>query len=292
MKIKKLLFVTKFEELGFDALQSLLLLNKADLNHVVFLNVIERDKVAFHRGVGYQKDEEIRLREKANIRFIDWAEHLFEQGMEVGVYIVVGNLVPQIIKATQKEEADLVVIGHSNKGVLEQFYSGSDVTELIRRTSTPVLVFKHMSDNVKVLEKPFEKPLVAMDWSPASLKAIEYLKSLKDIIQEIDIVFVASEKELSGTSAMGVQKTRKVSRQKLDTICDEFEALGLRARPHVYIGDAEEELERAAKECKSSLVVLGSSGKAAWAEKWIGSLPRTIAEKSDFPTLLIPPEKK
>jgi len=53
MDIKKLLFVTKFEELGFDALQSLLSLRKASLNHVVFVNVIERDRVAMHRGAGY-----------------------------------------------------------------------------------------------------------------------------------------------------------------------------------------------------------------------------------------------
>ncbi len=46
MKIKKLLFVTKFEELWFDALKCLMELRKADLEHVVLLNVIERDKVA------------------------------------------------------------------------------------------------------------------------------------------------------------------------------------------------------------------------------------------------------
>ena len=62
MDIKKLLFVTKFEELGFDALQSLLSLQKASLSHVVFVNVIERDRVAMHRGSGYLKEEEIRLR--------------------------------------------------------------------------------------------------------------------------------------------------------------------------------------------------------------------------------------
>jgi len=44
MKIQKLLFVTKFEELGFDAVRSLLSLTGAALNHVVFINVIERDK--------------------------------------------------------------------------------------------------------------------------------------------------------------------------------------------------------------------------------------------------------
>ena len=73
-------------------------LKKADLNHVVFMSVIEREKVALRRGVGYKKDEEVKLRETANIRFIDWAEDLFEQGMEAGVYIVVGSLVSEVIK--------------------------------------------------------------------------------------------------------------------------------------------------------------------------------------------------
>ena len=160
MEIKKILFVTKFEELCFDALQSLLSLRDAALEHVVFLNVIERERVAMRRGAGYLKEEEIRLRETANIRFIDWAENLFERGMEVGAYIVVGSLVSQVIKAAQKEEADLIVVGRSHKGVIEQLYSGSDVTELLRRSATPVVVFKHMSENIMVPERIFDRPLL------------------------------------------------------------------------------------------------------------------------------------
>jgi nucleotide-binding universal stress UspA family protein len=185
MEINKLLFVTKFEELGFDALRSLLTLRNSALDHVVFVNVIERDRVAMRRGKGYQKDEEIRLREAANIRFIDWSETLFEQGMEVGVYIVVGSLVPEVIKATQKEDADLIVIGRSHKGVLEHLYSGSDVTELLRRAWTPVLVYKQLSETTISVEEPFERPLLAIDWSPGSLRAVEYLKVLKDTVQEV-----------------------------------------------------------------------------------------------------------
>jgi len=49
MKITRLLFVTKFEELGFDAVQSLLSLTNADLNHIIFINVIERDRFAMSR---------------------------------------------------------------------------------------------------------------------------------------------------------------------------------------------------------------------------------------------------
>ena len=290
MKITRLLFVTKFEELGFDAVQSLLSLTNADLNHIVFINVIEKDRFAMSR-VGYRKDEEIRLREAANIRFIDWSENLFEQGLEVGVYIVVGSLVSEVIKAAQIEKADLIVIGRSHKGVLEHLYSGSDVTELLRRAATPVLVYKHLSETAISIEKPFERPLLAIDWSPASMKAVAYLKKLKDVVREISIVHVAGEKDLKGTSAMAIQKTRKETRDKLEEICAEFEAEGIKARQHLYIGGPEEEIEKAARDCQATMIVLGSSAKTAWVEKWLGSTPRTIAEKSVYPTLLIPPEK-
>ena len=291
MDIKKLLFVTKFEELGFDALRSLLTLRKSALEHVVFVNVIERDRVAMRRGKGYNKDEEIRLREAANIRFIDWSETLFEQGMEVGVYIVVGSLVPEVIEATQKEDADLIVIGRSHKGVLEHLYSGSDVTELLRRAWTPILVYKQLSETTISVEEPFERPLLAIDWSRGSLRAVEYLKVLKDTVQEVHLVHVADEKALKGPSAMAIQKTRKEARDKLDKICEEFEAAGIKAREHVYVGDPDEEIEKAAKDCQASMIVLGSSAKAAWVEKFLGSTPRKIAEESIYPTLLIPPEK-
>ena len=292
MDIHKLLFVTKFEELGFDALQSLLSLRKASLNHVVFVNVIERDRVAMHRGTGYLKEEEIRLRETANIRFIDWAEDLFEQGMEVGVYIVVGSLVSEVIKAAQKEETDLIVIGRSHKGVLKNLYSGSDITELLRRAEIPVLVYKHLSETTISIEKPFEKPLLAVDWSPASLRAVKYLSVLKDVISEIHVIHVVGEKELKGASAMQVQRKRKETRKKLDDICDAFESEGVKADAHVYIGNPDQEIEKAAREHQASMIVLGSSGKTAWAERWLGSTPQSIAEDSIYPTLLIPFEKK
>ena len=291
MEIKKLLFVTKFEELGFDSLRSLLNLRDGALEHVVFVNVIERDRVAMRRGTGYQKDEEIRLREAANIRFIDWAENLFEQGMEVGVYIVVGSLVPEVIKASQKEDADLIVIGRSHKGVLEHLYSGSDVIELLRRAWIPVLVYKHLSKTAISVEEPFDRPLLAIDWSPSSLRAVEYIKALKGVVAEVNLVNVVSEKDLNGAAATALSKTRKEARNKLEKICEGFEAVGIKAKEHVYVGDPDEEIEKAAKDCQTTLIVLGSSAKSAWVEKWLGSTPQKVAEESIYPTLIVPPER-
>ena len=292
MEIKKLLFVTKFEEVCYDALQSVLNLKHASLNHVVFMTVIEREKVALQRGTGYRKNEEIKLRETANIRFIDWAESLFEQGMEAGVYIVVGSFVSQVIKALEKEEADLIVIGQSHKGFLEFLYSGSNVTELLHRSDTPVFVYKHLPDRIQSTDNPFDRPLLATDWSNASLKALEYIKNLNNIIKEVNIVHVADESELKTSDAMVVQETRKKYRSKLDELCASLEEKGIKARPHVYIGDPAEEIEKAAKGCNATMIVSGSSSKPALVERWLGSVSQKLAEKSKYSTLLVPPDRK
>jgi nucleotide-binding universal stress UspA family protein len=292
MKIEKLLFATKFEELQLDALQSLLNLKKAALNHVVFLNVIERDKVAMRRGTGFKKEEAIRLKEKANIRFIDWAENLFEQGMEVGVYIVVGGMARHVIQSAKKEEVDLIVIGPQKKSPLEKLYAGSDILEIIRGSNIPVLVFKYLDKDKQIIGKPFERPLLATDFSAASQRAVDYFLLLGDVIEEIHIIHVVDEKQLTGDSAMSVQKARKTTRSKLDSICDQFEAQGVNARVHVYVGETASEIEKAARECRTTMVVSGTSGKSSWREKLLGSAPQTLAEKSPFPTLLIPPGVK
>ena len=288
MEIKKLLFVTRFEALWFDALQSLLDLRKAALEHVVFLNVIQREKVAMRRGAGYQKKEEIKLREKANIRFIDWAETLFEQGMEVGVYIVVGSLARQTVEAARKEQVDLVVIGHQRKSKLGQFFTGSDISEIVERIPVPVLVYKYLSGDGKTPEKPFIRPLIAIDWSAATDKILTYIENLGAAIEQVDLVHVADEKSLTGSSAMGIQKTRKVNRQKLDEICDRLEAKGIEARSHVYIGDAVSELDKAARECQASMIITGAPEKGALKGLWPHSTPKALVEKSVFPVLLVP----
>jgi len=288
MEIKKLLFVTKFEELCYDALNSLLSLRRADLEHVVFLNVIERDKVAMKRGSGYLKREEVKLKETANIRFIDWAENLFELGMEVGAYIEVSSFILEILRVIEKEKPDLVVIGRSHKGSLEQLYSRSDITDLTRRVDIPILVFKHMLEDRVVPEKIFKRPLLATSWSTSSEDAVNCLKGLSDVIGQLHVMHVVSEKDLRSSNTHEVQKVRKFERKRLDELCDAFEEAGIDARPHVYVGDPEKEILKAAKEYQASMVILGTSERNAMLERWMGSISRNIADKSVYPCLLFP----
>lgn len=285
---KKMLFATRFNELTFDALESLLDLRQVGLNHVVLLNVIERDRVAMFRGTGYQKGEEVKLKEVANINFIQWAETLFEQGLEVGVYIVVGTLVQQVAKAARNEKADFIVVGRPTRSRLDQLIMGSDLFALIRRTRVPVLVYKDARPDNLERERPFWRPLLATDWSPAAEYAVDCLAGLKDVAEEVHVIHVGREEELKDLSAMAVQGFRKASRERLEAVCQKLEAQGLKAHPHLYVGRRYEEVHKAAREWRASMVVIGSSSKGAWHERMIGSFPRRLAEKSDLPTLIVP----
>ena len=60
-------------------------------------------------------------------------------------------------------------------------------------------------------------------------------------------------------------------------------AAGIDTKPHVYVGDPETEILKAAKEYQASMIIIGSSERNAILERWMGSISRNIADKSHLP---------
>ena len=292
MKITKILFVTDFEELLFNALQSLMGLRKAGLNHVVLLHVIPREKVAMRRGIGYLKQEERKLREIANIRFIDWAETLFEQGMEVGAHIAVGNTVPKVLSVAEDEGVDLIVIARRKRGKLEELYAGSETSDLLRRTVRPVLIYNYISQSGRVGENPFERLLLALDWSLSSERALDLVLALKGTVKRVDIIHVVSEKDIGKLSKTEIQKLERENKKRLNDVCDVLVKQRSDVRSHLYIGKIEEQIRKGAWEYRATMIVLGTGSKSIWKERWSGSVSHTLAERSELPLLVIPAEIK
>ncbi|MBE9541248.1 MAG: universal stress protein [Proteobacteria bacterium] len=293
MKITKILFVSEFGELWLDALQSLMSLRKAGMNDVAFLHVISRDKVAMRRGTGYLKQEERKLKEIAEIRFIDWAETLYEEGMEVVAHIVIGNIVPKILSVTEIEGVDLIVTARRKRAKLEELYAGSETSDLLRRTDKPVLLYNYLSQSGKVGDNPFERLLLGLDWTESSEKVLDYVLALKGAVKRVDIVHVISEKDVAKLSnKMEAQKLERNNKKRLDEVCDVLIKEKFDARPHLYIGNTEEQIEKGASEHRATMIVLGSKRKSVWKEKWSGSVSHTMADKSELPILIIPAEIK
>ncbi len=281
MEIKKMLFVTNFEELWFDALRSLMGLRKAGLDHVVLMHVVER-KIGY-----YTTEEKRRLKEMAEVRFIDWAQSLFEEGLECGIYIAEGNTVHKIMSTIEEEGVNLVVISRQKRSGLEKFYIDSKTIEFLRKSTIPVLVHKYNVGPGRVNDKPFERPLLATDWSPQSNRAVEFLVALKGIMKKLQVIHVVTEKAMAGLGKRGLKKMERENRTRLGELCDSLEAKGIEAEPHLYIGDVTQ-IENAAREREATLIATGTTGKSAWQARWLGSPSQRLAEVSELPTLLVP----
>lgn len=292
MKISKMLFVSEFEELWLDALQSLMGLRKSGLNHVVFLHVISRDRVAMRRGAGYLKQEERKLREIADIRFIDWAETLFEEGMEVGAHIAIGDTIPKILSVAEDEGVDLIVTARRKRSRLEELYSGSETSDLLRRTVRPVLIYNYLSRSGTVGENPFERLLLSLDWSESSERVLDHVLALKGTVHRADIIHVLGEKAIGKLSKLEAQKLEREQKRRLDEVCDALAKERIDARPHLYIGDIKEQIKKGASEHRVTMIVMGTRRKSIWEQRWSGSVSHALAESSELPLLIIPAAMK
>jgi len=281
MEIKKMLFVTDFDELWFDALRSLMGLKKLGLDHVVLMHVIER-KIGY-----YTAEEKKRLREMAEVRFVDWAQSLYEEGMECGSYIVEGDSVSKILATVEEEEVDLVVINRQKRTKMEKFYVDSKTIEFLRKTPAPVLVHKYKAESGRLNDKPFERPLLATDWSPAADRALEFLVGLKSIMKKLQVIHVVTEKAMAGLGRRGLKKMERENRRRLGELCNSLEGEGIEAESHLYIGDLTQ-IENAARERETTLIATGTTGKSAWQARWLGSVSQRLAEVSELPNLLVP----
>ena len=115
---------------------------------------------------------------------------------------------------------------------------------------------------------------------------------LKDLVKDARLIHVASEKSVEGTSAMEVQKIRKENRQKLEADCNFLRDQGIISEQHLYIGDVVEQIKKAVQERDASMVVVGTTGKGSFRERWLGSVPRLLAEEYNLPVLIVPPDKE
>jgi len=295
MEFKKILFPTKFRELAFNSLESILELKKAGLKEIVLTYIIPRDEVGFVPYGGYMKDEEERLREQTRIRFEDWQEAIAAEGIESKIRIEVGNPIPKLLRIAEEEKVDLIIAGRKKRTMLGKVYVGSHTLELIRRSTVPILVSKYMvrfewegEQITRVNDRLFTAPLLATDWSEPSEKALKLVSSFKEIADKVMVTHIIGVKISKGLDKSELNRIEKESKERLEKYCDRLKKDGINAEPHLFSGQSAPEIIRVAREHKASMIVMGTTGKDRFKEFWLGSVSHRVTESSELPVLLVP----
>ena len=106
---------------------------------VVVINTATAIAEGFGGGSDAWGYEQSALEQSLN----DAAQALRDKGLTVGISIRLGNPGAEIANAAHELKADLVVIGHSGKGVLGRLFQGSVGAELLSNLPCSLLIATH-----------------------------------------------------------------------------------------------------------------------------------------------------
>ena len=294
MPIEKILFPTKFQELSLNALESVLILNKADLKEIILCHVISREDVGFVPFGGYLQQEENKIREEVRIRFEDWQKTISEKGVDSKIIIKIGDPISQILHAAEDENADLLVLGQKRREVME-FLTGSNTIKIITRSKIPTLISKSIvhckvndEEYEKVNDRIFKSPMLVTNWTEQCKRALDTLISLKGVIGKV-IVFHNIDVHISESHDKDeLHDMEKSCLLRMNSYCDQLRSHGIEAEPHLGAGDIMDECLRISRERQASMIVIGTTGKNRFYEMLHKSISHEIAKISELPTLLVP----
>ncbi|WP_456397319.1 universal stress protein [Desulfurobacterium sp.] len=286
----KVLFPTIFEKFSFGILKEIIKLKEAGLEEVIFLYVVELEKVIVPKTGELLKSELEKEKKKAAEGFRKWQLLLEEYGIKAKYYVKLGKAVEKILETALDENVDLVILGHRKRrsflGIL--FSSlGSTALTFIKVTAFPVLVFPStFKEHEKV--SIFEKIEIATDLSKNAYRTVEYILKFKPLIKKVIVTHVLKTKD-------NIEQVEN----KLKEIIEHLKAEGIKEASYKLIEhtDPADAILESAQEENVNLIAMGIIGtheeeRMKYNLFWFGSVAQKVADDADIPVLLVPPERE
>ena len=288
--VKRILFPTKFEELSFVVVHQLLALRKAGLEEIVFLFVLDREDVSYNLFRGLDEELADKLRQEAESRFEDWEKQLADEGVRARHRIELGDPPGMIRRGAEEEGVDFVIAGRQRETLMEKVYLGGTSMALVRRSRIPVLVVKPVKDELGEDDRtrnPFERVILATDFSPNAQRAADFVKGIGAAIDELHLVHVLNSRDLDGWSEADVEAFENEAQAALDRVAADLASVG-EVETHLVKGHTAQEILRVRDDQDGTLIVMGTTGKHGIRELWLGSASHRCAELAPVPVLLVP----
>jgi nucleotide-binding universal stress UspA family protein len=288
MSIKRILYCTKFRDLSLQALKELFVLKKVGLEEIILLRIIPREDVSYVFPFGYLEEEANRLKEEAELRFEVWGKEIRASGLNYRTIIKVGDPVYDIPAVCEEEKVDLLVLGKKKR---ETLFVGSRTKEIIKHVKVPTLVFKYKikEEDLEIENKNiFQRPLVAIDFSPPSLRGLEFFYNLKDVFERGMVVYVIPSERVEGLDKMRMKALEEDASQKLENLLKKYFENTEKVEKLILLGEPQETVLDLASEKEATLLILGRLEKTFIDRLFLVSVANYVLDRARTPVLIVP----
>ncbi|MBV2235611.1 MAG: universal stress protein [Sterolibacterium sp.] len=292
MKVEHIVAATDFSRPADAAVHRAALLAgmggaRLDVLHAINLSPLVGAWRSLIEGEGVS---EARLNAAATARMARFTEELAQRtDITPQTHILSGKPAQAVADWARDAAADLVVIGAHGEHLLLDLLVGSTALKLLRLVSQPVLLVKQTP------LFPYERVLVATDFSPAARAAANLAASLLEDVELylLHVYEVPFERELyyAGSDDDAVEHYRRLGQNEARRQMDEF--IQTLDEPTRFIGRIRHGYPSAlvnqyASEIKADLLVLGANRQSELMATLFGSVATHLVNESHADLLLVP----
>lgn len=196
-----------------------------------------------------------------------------------------GDPAEVVSRIAERENCDLIVTGIARNELLGRVGLGRTVDRLLRRSRVPLLVVKNRA------RRPYRHIVVAIDFSESARHALEAAAQI--FPRQKLTVFHAYDTPLSGR-IMDSPSYQRQYRNVVERDCDTFlqgikKPAGSWQLPYVMLehGTPSQLLREYVREKEVDLVVLGTHGRSAVSEMFLGSVAKHLADEVPCDVMVI-----
>ncbi|QGG46371.1 universal stress protein [Heliorestis convoluta] len=285
---KKVLLCTDLSPPSELLLQAVETLKKVGLEEVLLVHAVFQA----HNPV-----LEAEIMAKRTLRMQSQKETLENKGFKVTTEMPLGIPAPTLTETAEKHAVDAIIVGSHGKGIFKKAALGSVSTEILHRTSKPILLVRVELNKEDRMQQSFEElfsaPLFCTDFSDTSSAAFSYLEKVVETLQCPVTLMHVQDRSISETYYL--QRLEDINRAIINELTPLKEKLLSLGAPEVKLevpfGSPKELILEKVRSKKHSVVIMGSQGKGFMQELLLGSVSYSVVRKSLIPVLLIPPSQ-
>lgn len=240
--------------------------------------------VAAYPEVATYDPEVARAAEQAVLRRLqDQVAGLGGKGIECRT--MAGPADTAIVGLAKEVEADLIVVGATERGGLSRAVLGTTAGRVIRTASAPVLINRRADD------RGLRRVLMTTDLSELSGRVHQLGTRLASLLGDADEdirTLLVLDEDLATLATGAADFVEKVENSELAPFLAQWSPGGVEIAGRVRLGDPAEEILAEIEEWNADLVVVGTHGRSGLSRILIGSVAEAVARRAACDVLVIP----
>lgn len=233
------------------------------------------------------------LREELTTELRHFVDGVETGGAVVQLEIAEGDPIDAVVRASQARRADLIVMGTHGRSGMDRLMLGSVAESVLRKAVCPVLTVPRRAETAASLA--FARILCAVDFSQASLRALQYASELAPAIgAELCALHVVElitgngdglREEIADAATDYREAFRQAALERLETAVPAALGDDRNVRQMVTIGRPHREIVRIAEQEHFDLIVMGVEARNTADLLLFGSTTQHVLRRASCPVL-------